>query len=106
MGGRGGGDGQGNNQAGAQLPEEPSQPLHGKATEYAQREEALFLLPAAKPSGPRTVRVVVVVVVVVVGGSSLMTNFWISSFPTLNFLRGGIRGSLTRFLLGVGSGAL
>ncbi len=40
-------------------------------------------LPAAKPSGPRTVRVVVVVVVVVVGGSSLMTNFRISCFPVL-----------------------
>ncbi len=32
-----------------------------------------------------------------------MTNFWISSSPTLNFLQGGIWGSLTRFLFGVGS---
>ncbi len=30
----------------------------------------ILFLPAAKPSGPRTVRVVVVVVVGVVGGSS------------------------------------
>ena len=42
VGRRGGGDGQGNSQAGAQLPEEPAQPLHGKATEYAEREGALF----------------------------------------------------------------
>ncbi len=33
--------------------------------------EAIFFLPAAKPTGHRTVRVVVVVVVVVVGGGLL-----------------------------------
>ncbi len=76
-------------------------------------------LPAAKPSGHRMVRVVVVV-----GGGDyfeVMTLeltlsqgqlffgrghlhfFPPSCSPTLNFLRGGIQGSLTRFLFGVGS---
>ncbi len=32
-----------------------------------------------------------------------MISFWISSSPTLSFLLGGILGSLTRFLFGVGS---
>ncbi len=43
----------------------------------------LALLPAAKPSGPRTVRVVVVVVVVVgvVGGSSL-SEHWLAFYYT------------------------
>ncbi len=61
-----------------------------------------YFLPAAKPSGPRTVQVVLLVV----GGSSLMLTFgWVMSFlfPTYNFLRGGIHHSLTRFLFGVGS---
>ena len=68
----------------------------------------LPFLPAAKPSGPRTVRVVVVVVVVV-GGEQFddqLLDLLLSCSPTLNFLRGGIQGSLTRFLFGVGSRAL
>ncbi len=36
-------------------------------------------------------------------GGKQFDDFWVSSSPTLNFLRGGIRGSLTRFLFGVGS---
>ncbi len=66
-----------------------------------------------KPSGLRTVRVVVVVdvvLVVVVGGGEQfvdqLTDLLLSCSPTLNFLWGGIRGSLTRFLFGVGSAAL
>ena len=62
------------------------------------------LLPAAKPSGLRTVRVVVVVVV---GGGEQFVDqrrdLLLSCSPTLNFLWGGIQGSLTRFLFGVGS---
>ncbi len=70
-----------------------------------------MFLPAAKPSGPRTVRVVVVG-----GGNSLMTNFWIYlgdrhlqgrvRHPELFgqiFLWGGICDSKIRFLFGVGS---
>ncbi len=80
-------------------------------------------LPAAKPSGPRTVRVVVVVVVVggggggVVGGSSLLTIglkkilvFVIQPSSQLKVSSGWdlsrlikICCSLTRFLFGVGS---
>ncbi len=63
-------------------------------------------LPEAKPSGLRTVRVVVVNVVFVGGGKQfddLLQDLLLSSSPTLNFLRGGILGSYTRFLFGVGS---
>ncbi len=48
---------------------------------------------------------VVVVVVVVVGGEQFvdqLPDLLLSCSPTLNFLRGGIWGSLTRFLFGVG----
>ncbi len=50
--------------------------------------------------------VVVVVVVVVVRGEQFiyqLPDLFLSCSPILNFLRGGIRGSLTRFLFGVGS---
>ncbi len=52
---------------------------------------------------------VVVVVVVVVGGEQFvdqLPDLLLSCSPTLNFLRGGIRGSLIRFLFGVGFRAL
>ncbi len=71
----------------------------------------------AKPSGPRTVRVIVVVVVVVVGGSSLLTIGlkkllvsviqlssqlkFSSGWDPLSIIK--ICCSLTRFLFGVGS---
>ena len=51
----------------------------------------------------RTVRVVILNYC---GGTQFDVNLWLSyaiSFPTHNFLRGGICRSLTRFLFGVGS---
>ena len=57
---------------------------------YAQcaAEKSSPFLPAAKPSGPRTVRVVVVV-----GGGDQFAkvNFVAILLPTHNFLRGGIQ---------------
>ncbi len=58
----------------------------------------ISFLPAAKPSGLRTVRVVVVVVVVM-GGEQFddqLLDLLLSCSPTLNFLRGRIPRSLTR----------
>ncbi len=86
-----------------------------KRGETKDRLDFLFL-PAAKPTGHRTVRVDVVVVVVVVGGGDyfeVMTlnprstfflvevnfNFFPPScFPTQNFLRGGIHLNRSRFV--------
>ncbi len=124
----------------------------GQKTDWGKprrKPTRIAFLPAAKPTGHRTVRVVVVVVVVGGGGGLLwghdlkskvnfflsMSNFFgrgqlqffpsilfshpkfpsgwdpsrstkicqPSCSPTQNFLRGGIQGSLTRFLFGVGS---
>ncbi len=50
-------------------------------------------LPAAKPSGPRTVRVVLLVV----GGKQFDVNLWLSYVTLIIFLWGGIHHSLNRF---------
>ena len=67
---------------------------------------SVIFLPAAKPSGLRTLRVVVVVLVVVVGGQQFVVQLpgpLLSCSPTLNFLWGGICDSKIRFLFRVGS---
>ena len=74
-----------------------------KVSIYEGRKGQLpVLFTCGEPSGLRTVRVVVVVV----GGEQFddkLLDLLHSCSPILNFLRGGIRGSLTIFLFGVGS---